>query len=130
MVVLEHVARTVRIDSDVRPRIDVRIAAGRPVPVRPAGCVDIAVRIRPAACVPGPVDPGAVEAVPDGRIRLGWQLGAERSVRPVDGLRRVYREVPARNRQGRRTALDGPLTIEDRVWCGIERILRQAELGI
>src|SRR3954467_6251554 len=35
MVVLEHVARTVRIDSDVRPRIDVRIAAGRPVPVRP-----------------------------------------------------------------------------------------------
>ena len=68
VVELEQPVRAVRED-DAGARVVVRIAAGRAGAVRPARTTDVTVRVRPAARVPGPVDPGRRELVADRRVR-------------------------------------------------------------
>ena len=73
VVVLEQVVRALRPGCD--RRVDVRVGAAgrrrrRPRAVRPAGVADVAVGVRPAAGVPGPVDAFRRQPVADRRVRL------------------------------------------------------------
>ncbi len=117
---LEDGVRADRVDR-ARDRVGVLADAGRRA-VRPARPADVAVRVRPAAGVPGPVDPGAAQAVAD--RRRGLRLRELRAERPRGLERRPHRvhgEVAAREVEARRRRAD------DRERAALDRSRRRVE---
>ena len=93
VVELEHVARAGRIG---RARDRVRSGAVRACTVRVSGRGGLAGGVRPAACVPRPVDSLRREPVADRRRRLQRQLRTEAARRRARRLHGVHCEVAAR----------------------------------
>src|SRR5260370_31104295 len=104
VVEVEALVRAERI-SRVGNRVGVRTDAGRGS-VSPAGGANIAVRIGPAARVPGPGHVSGAELVADGLPSLGRKLEWVRRCRLVCRLAGVDSELPTCDNRdgGRQTA--------------------------